>query len=68
MIGQTVEAALEIVTTGAIKGAVRVIATDYYGPENEGDTARIRAYASFDAEKLTTGIRWIKLVRDILPF
>jgi molecular chaperone Hsp33 len=27
-------------------GPIRIIATDYYGPENEGEPARIRAYAS----------------------
>ena len=30
-----------------------MIATDYYAPEKEGDPARIRAYASFDAERVT---------------
>lgn len=34
------------------KGAVRIIATDYYAPESEGEPGRIRAYASYDAEKL----------------
>ncbi len=32
---------------------VRMIATDYFGPESEGEPARIRAYASFDKDKLT---------------
>lgn len=30
-----------------------MIATDYYGPEKEGEPARIRAYASYDADRLT---------------
>jgi len=30
-----------------------MIATDYYGPDEEGQPARIRAYASFDADRLT---------------
>ncbi|MEL6410806.1 MAG: Hsp33 family molecular chaperone HslO [Pseudomonadota bacterium] len=34
-------------------GAVRMIATDYYAPTREGEPARIRAYASFDRDKLT---------------
>ena len=34
------------------KGAARLIATDYYGPDNEGEPARIRAYASYDADRL----------------
>ena len=31
---------------------MRLIATDYYGPTEDGQPARIRAYASYDAEKL----------------
>ena len=31
-----------------------MIATDYYGPTEEGDPARIRAYASFDHDRLTS--------------
>jgi molecular chaperone Hsp33 len=34
------------------KGAARLIATDYYGPAEEGEPARIRAYASYDADRL----------------
>lgn len=34
------------------KGAARLIATDYYAPQAEGEPARIRAYASYDAERL----------------
>jgi len=54
LIGQTVKLRWKLSLQVQSKGAVRMIATDYYGPENEGDAARIRAYASFDAEKLTT--------------
>jgi molecular chaperone Hsp33 len=32
-----------------------MIATDYYGPSEEGEPARIRAYASYDAARLTDG-------------
>lgn len=34
-------------------GPVRIVATDYYAPEAEGEPARIRAWASFDPERLT---------------
>ncbi|QYZ69160.1 Hsp33 family molecular chaperone HslO [Neotabrizicola shimadae] len=34
------------------KGPARLIATDYYGPTEDGAPARIRAYASFDEERL----------------
>jgi molecular chaperone Hsp33 len=33
-------------------GAVSLIATDYYGPTEEGAPARLRAYAGYDPEKL----------------
>ena len=32
-----------------------MIATDYYAPQKEGEPARIRAYASFDRDRLTDG-------------
>ncbi len=33
-------------------GPARLIATDYYAPEKEGEPGRIRAFASYDAERL----------------
>jgi len=33
-------------------GPARLVATDYYAPEGEGAPGRIRAYASFDRERL----------------
>ncbi|MEJ2031386.1 MAG: Hsp33 family molecular chaperone HslO, partial [Maritimibacter sp.] len=33
-------------------GPARLIATDYYAPAKEGEPGRIRAYASYDADKL----------------
>ena len=33
-------------------GPIRLIATDYYGPSEEGLPAQIRAYASYDKEKI----------------
>ncbi|MCT4556860.1 MAG: Hsp33 family molecular chaperone HslO [Pelagimonas sp.] len=53
LIGQTVKLRWKLSLQVQTKGAVRMIATDYYGPEEEGQPARIRAYASFDADKLT---------------
>ncbi|MEM7291346.1 MAG: Hsp33 family molecular chaperone HslO [Pseudomonadota bacterium] len=54
MIGQTIDLrwklSLQVQTKG---GAVRMIATDYYGPEAEGEEAKIRAYASYDADLLS---------------
>jgi len=33
-------------------GPARLVATDYYAPETEGAPGRIRAYASYDADRL----------------
>ena len=53
LIGQTVKTRWKLSMQVQTKGAVRMIATDYYGPEAEGECARIRAYASYDAERIT---------------
>ncbi|NKX41681.1 Hsp33 family molecular chaperone HslO [Rhodobacteraceae bacterium R_SAG2] len=53
LIGQTIKLRWKLSLQVQSKGAVRMIATDYYGPEKEGEPARIRAYASYDAERLT---------------
>lgn len=37
------------------KGPARLIATDYFAPESDGAPARIRAYASFDPDRLDVG-------------
>ena len=55
LIGQTIKLRWKLSLQVQSKGPVRMIATDYYGPEGEGDVARIRAYASFDADRLTDG-------------
>jgi len=55
LIGQTIKVRWKLSLQVQSKGAVRMIATDYYGPEADGKSARIRAYASYDAERLTDG-------------
>lgn len=55
LIGQTVKLRWKLSLQVQSKGPVRMIATDYYGPTSEGDPARIRAYASYDADRLTDG-------------
>jgi len=55
LIGQTVKLRWKLSLQVQSKGAVRMIATDYYGPTEEGAPARIRAYASYDPERLTDG-------------
>ena len=53
LIGQTIDLRWKLQLQVQSKGAVRMIATDYYGPEDEGGVARVRAYASYDADRLT---------------
>ena len=52
MIGQTVKLRWKMSLQIRGKGPARLIATDYYGPEAEGMPGRIRAYASFDEDRL----------------
>ena len=55
LIGQTIKLRWKLQLQVQSKGPVRMIATDYYGPEKDGEPARIRAYASFDRDRLTDG-------------
>ncbi|QBF34121.1 Hsp33 family molecular chaperone HslO [Thalassococcus sp. S3] len=55
LIGQTIDLRWKLSLQVQSKGAVRMIATDYYAPEKTGEPAKIRAYASFDAARLTDG-------------
>jgi molecular chaperone Hsp33 len=52
LIGQTVKLRWKLSLQVRGKGAARLIATDYYGPTDDGQPARIRAYASYDADRL----------------
>ncbi len=53
LIGQTIKLRWKLSLQVQSKGPVRMIVTDYYAPQHEGDPARIRAYASYDADRLT---------------
>lgn len=53
LIGQTIKLRWKLSLQVQSKGAVRMIATDYFGPTKDGEPAQIRAYASYDADKLT---------------
>ena len=55
LIGQTIDLRWKLQLQVQSNGPVRMIATDYYGPETDGGPARIRAYASYDEERLTDG-------------
>ncbi len=52
LIGQAVKLRWKLSLQVRSKGALRMIATDYYGPAEDGEPAKIRAYASFDAEQI----------------
>lgn len=53
LIGQTIKLRWKLSLQVQSKGPVRMIATDYFAPTKEGDPAKIRAYASYDADRIT---------------
>ncbi len=53
LIGQTIKLRWKLSLQIRGDGPVRIIATDYYAPTEEGDSARIRAWASFDKDALS---------------
>jgi molecular chaperone Hsp33 len=52
LIGQTVKLRWRLSLQVRGGGPVRLIATDYFGPAEAGQPARMRAYAGFDGEAL----------------
>ncbi len=52
LIGPTIKLRWKLSLQVRGNGAVRTIATDYYAPESDGTPARMRAWASFDADRL----------------
>ncbi|MCC0063445.1 MAG: Hsp33 family molecular chaperone HslO [Defluviimonas sp.] len=52
LIGQTIKLRWKLSLQVRGDGPVRIIATDYFAPEEEGAPARIRAWASFDSAAL----------------
>ena len=52
LIGQTIKLRWKLSLQIRGDGPVRLIATDYFGPTDEGQPARMRAWAAFDAEAL----------------
>ncbi len=53
LIGQTIKLRWKLSLQVQSNGPVRMIATDYFAPDEEGRSARIRAYAGYDADRLT---------------
>jgi molecular chaperone Hsp33 len=52
LIGQAIKLRWKLSLQIRGDGPIRIIATDYYGPTEDGQPARMRAYASFDADRL----------------
>lgn len=52
LIGQTIKLRWKLSLQVRGDGPARLIATDYYGPTEEGKPARVRAYASYDKETI----------------
>ena len=52
LIGPTVKLRWKLSLQVRGNGAIRTLAADYYAPESDGAPARIRAWASYDADRL----------------
>jgi len=52
LIGQTIDLRWKLSLQVRGDGPIRILATDYYGPTEAGEPARIRAYASYDKERV----------------
>jgi molecular chaperone Hsp33 len=57
LIGQTIKLRWKLSLQIRGDGPIRIIATDYFGPTDDGLPARIRAWASFDAARLDPAAR-----------
>jgi molecular chaperone Hsp33 len=64
LIGQTIKLRWRLSLQVQGSGAVRLIATDYYGPTDDGQPARMRAYANFDADRLDPDARPFDQIGD----
>ena len=54
MIGQMIDLRWKLSLQIRGDGPARIIATDYYAPETKGAPARMRAYASFDSDRISS--------------
>lgn len=52
LIGQTIKLRWKLSLQVRGNGPARLIATDYYGPSDSGEQARLRAYASYDEQAI----------------
>lgn len=56
LIGQTIKLRWKLSLQIRGDGPIRLIATDYFGPKADGQPGRVRAYASFDEERLASHV------------
>jgi len=52
LIGQTIKLRWKLSLQVRGDGPARLIATDYYGPTEDGEPGRVRAYASYDKDRV----------------
>ena len=64
LIGQMIKLRWKLSLQIRGSGPVRLIATDYYGPTDDGQPARIRAYAGYDATALVAGSDPFSMIGD----
>ncbi len=62
LIGQSIKLRWKLSLQVRGNGPARIIATDYYGPTEDGQPARIRAYASFDPDRIAEGVAPFELI------
>lgn len=62
LIGQTVDLRWKLSLQVRGDGPARIIATDYYGPSKDGEPARIRAWASFDKDRMDESAKPFDLI------
>jgi molecular chaperone Hsp33 len=56
MIGQAIKLRWKLSVQIRGSGAIKLIAVDYFSPETDGNSAKIRAYAKFDFQALENNI------------
>jgi molecular chaperone Hsp33 len=61
LIGQTIKLRWKLSLQVQTDGPVRMIATDFYAPQSEGEAAKVRAYASYGADRLNDGVPFDQL-------
>jgi molecular chaperone Hsp33 len=64
LVGQTIKLRWRLSLQIRGTAAVRMIATDYYGPTEDGQAARIRAYANFDEAGLVPEVDPFSLIGE----